>query len=89
VYKEAASYRSKMKNYAVGLVMLHYAAALGLDPMEHFRSQSHKGKIVSERVQGLIGDETQTYHFGPDDERVNFHQVCIFLLLDQCSGEKE
>jgi hypothetical protein len=60
-----------MKGYCQGFVMLHYSTALGLDPTETFVSQSNKEQIVSERVRGLIGEGTTTFHFGPNDDLVS------------------
>ena len=79
MFKEATTYRSKMKNYCSGLVMLHYSKALGLEPTERFPNQGVKERLVTERVRELIGEETATFHFGPDDELASLF-FCVNAL---------
>jgi hypothetical protein len=76
-----------MKGYCEGLVMLHYATALGLEPMERFESKSAKERIVSERVQNLIGQDT-TFHYGPNDELVGFFIILLTRFLTRDQGKK-
>ena len=80
MFKEATTYQSKMKGYCEGLVMLHYATALGLEPTERFETKSAKERIVSERVQNLIGQDTTTFHYGPNDELVGFFSLFFRLV---------
>jgi hypothetical protein len=60
-----------MKTYCRGLVKHHYASALGMDPSEHFRSPEDREQVIASRIKGLIGEDSTTYHFGPNDDLVS------------------
>ena len=77
-----------MKNYCEGLVMLHYATALGLEPTENFDSKGIKERTVSERVRNLIDGDTSTFHYGPNDELVSFFIILLTSFLTQDQGKK-
>ena len=88
MFKEATTYRSKMKGYCEGLVMLHYATALGLEPTERFDSKGAKERTVSERVRNLIGDDATTFHYGPNDELVGFFVILMTRFLHKIRAKE-
>jgi hypothetical protein len=59
-----------MKTYCKGLIMHHYASALGQDPTEQFESPEARQEAIADRICKLIGNNTSTFHFGPDDNLV-------------------
>jgi hypothetical protein len=59
-----------MKTYCRGLVKRYYASALGMDSSENFRSPEDRERSIATRIKGLIGEDSTTFHFGPDDELV-------------------
>ena len=60
-----------MKIYCQGLVTHHYASALGMDPNERFETQAAREVAIADRVSKLIGTNSTTFHFGPNDENVS------------------
>ena len=75
VFKEASTYRSKMRTYCHGIFEHHYYWALGRDDTELFEGQLSRQRIIADRVWALIGDGLSTFHFGPNDAQVSllFH----------------
>jgi hypothetical protein len=60
-----------MKTYCRGLVKRYYVSALGMDPSENFRSLEDRERSVVTRIKGLIGEDSTTFHSGPDDALVD------------------
>jgi hypothetical protein len=42
-----------------------------MDPSEHFASPEDREQTVAIRIKGLIGEDSTTFHFGPNDELVS------------------
>jgi hypothetical protein len=55
-----------------------YASALGMDPSEHFGSPEARERAVATRIKDLIGEDSTTFHFGPNDDLVS---VIYYLCL--------
>jgi hypothetical protein len=41
-----------------------------MDPSENFRSPEDREHSIVTRIKGLIGEDSTTFHFGPDDKLV-------------------
>jgi hypothetical protein len=72
VFKEASTYRSKMRTYCRSIFEHHYSWALGRDDTELFEGQLSRQRVIADRVGALIGDGSSTFHFGPNDTQVSF-----------------
>jgi hypothetical protein len=70
VFKEATTYRSKMKDYCRKMFLWYYSEALGLDNIEFENQQGYEGNIA-DNVKKLIGTES-LFHYGPVDSVVSF-----------------
>jgi len=85
VFKEASTYRGKMKDLCEKTFLRYYAEMLGIN--EFAESQSTYQDNIAYRVRQLIG-KPSLFHFGPDDIHVSLlldsYSRCLILNL----GEK-
>jgi hypothetical protein len=86
VFKEAATYRSKMKDLCEKTFLRYYADILGLNVFAE--SQVAYQESIATKVRQLIG-KPSLFHFGPDDIHVslslNSYPLC---LKSESRGEK-
>ena len=71
-----------MKAYCEGLIIHHYASALGQDSTEYFESSDTRQEAITDRIRKLIGNNTTTFHFGPDDNLVSL----AYIILSSCNA---
>ena len=78
VFKEAATYRGKMKDHCEKTFLRYYADMLGLN--ESIEGQVAYQDNIAYNVRQLIG-KPSLFHYGPDDIHVslflNSHSRCI------------
>src|SRR5882762_5381546 len=78
VFKEAATYRGKMKDLCEKMFLRYYADTLGVN--EFAESQVAYQDNIAYNVRQLIG-KPSLFHYGPDDMHVslflNSHSRCI------------
>jgi hypothetical protein len=68
VFKEASTYRSKMKDFCEKTFLRYYADMLGVN--EFVESQVTYQDNIAYHVRQLIG-KPSLFHFGPDDIHVS------------------
>lgn len=66
VFKEAGTYRCKMKTYCRSLVLIHYRAQLF--PSTDWENQEGHYREIKENVEGLLNDSK--FHIGGKDDQV-------------------